>query len=162
MEKLLEKIANSKMRVKALKIASAISTVLIFVSFLSLLYVSYKAVKIQALYVSVICGVPFVLVSLFRHFFNAPRPYELYDFYKEPPKNKKGKSFPSRHVFSGFVIATTFLVYSVPVGIMIFLLSVLLSVARVLLGIHFIRDCVCGALIGVSASLIGLLVFNFI
>ena len=40
--------------------------------------------------------------------------------------------------------------------------AVILAVSRVLLGIHFIRDVVCGALVGVVSGVIGIVIFNLI
>ena len=54
-------------------------------------------------------GISFVAVSIFRKCYNAKRPYEIYDFKPLIPKDTIGKSFPSRHVFSIFVIGTTLL-----------------------------------------------------
>ena len=51
-------------------------------------------------------GISFVAVSIFRKCYNAKRPYEIYDFKPLIPKDTIGKSFPSRHVFSIFVIGT--------------------------------------------------------
>ena len=99
---------------------------------------------------------PFLAVSAVRFLINAPRPYELYDFYEKKPKEKHGKSFPSRHVYSAFVIATLAFVYSIPLGVSLALIGVSLAAARVLLGIHFIRDVLCGALIGTVSGLIGI------
>ena len=53
-------------------------------------------------------AVSFVIVTLFRKMYNAKRPYEVYDFEPVIQKNTLGKSFPSRHVFSIFIIAMTF------------------------------------------------------
>ena len=105
-------------------------------------------------------GVPFILVSILRHIINAPRPYELYDFYKTPPKQKCGKSFPSRHAYSAFSIATAAL-FILPwwVGAILITSAVFLCIARVLLGIHFIRDVLAGALIGIASAIIGILIF---
>ena len=49
-------------------------------------------------------GISFGAVSLFRWAFRAPRPYEVFETTPVIKKNTKGKSFPSRHVFSIFVI----------------------------------------------------------
>ena len=51
--------------------------------------------------------ISFILVSLYRNHVNAPRPYEVNDTEPIISKHSKGRSFPSRHVFSAFVIATT-------------------------------------------------------
>ena len=107
-------------------------------------------------------GVPFLLVTLLRKKLNAPRPYEIYDFYPTPPKNKKGLSFPSRHAFSAFAIGTYLAFVSPLLGGILLATSTLMCVARVLLGIHFIRDVLCGALIGTVATLIGKFIFYLI
>lgn len=162
MENILRKIASSKRSVKILKLISLISAIVVAFSFIALLYTAYKNAKIEVLYVLVITGVPFVCVSIFRHIFNAPRPYELYDFYPEKPREKEGKSFPSRHVFSGFVIGVVAFNYSLVFGILIIATSLILAASRILLGIHFVRDCVCGALIGIASALIGMWIFGLI
>ncbi|MCQ2413281.1 MAG: phosphatase PAP2 family protein [Clostridia bacterium] len=102
-----------------------------------------------------ILGIPFLLVSLLRMFINASRPCELLDFYGEIPKRKKGRSFPSRHTFSAFAVGTLVLFYLPGFGLGILAAGIALAVCRVLLGYHFPRDVVAGALIGTVSSLIG-------
>ena len=102
-------------------------------------------------------GIPFILVDVFRRIINAKRPYELYDFYECPPKKREGRSFPSRHAYSAFVIATLAFAFSIPAGIVMACLGLALCVSRVLLGIHFIRDVLCGAAVGIIAGVLGLL-----
>src|SRR5690625_3588755 len=63
--------------------------------------------------------ISFVIVSIFRNFINAPRPYEVSDTVPIIKKETKGKSFPSRHVFSVFVIATTLFYIFKPLGILV-------------------------------------------
>ncbi len=158
MEKLLEKIYRSKNSVTFLQTVSYISVALGALGFLAVLYLSYEKSLLEAVKVLVMHAVPFAVVSVFRHFFNAKRPYEVYSFYDARPKDKCGKSFPSRHVFSAFIIATFALRYSLLMGILLLALGFLLALARVLLGIHFVRDCVAGALIGIASAVIGILV----
>ena len=52
-------------------------------------------------------AVSFVGLSIVRKIINAPRPYEKFDMPPVLEKDTKGKSFPSRHVFSVFIIAMT-------------------------------------------------------
>ena len=77
---------------------------------------------------------------------------------EKEPKKKKGKGFPSRHVFSLFLIT----VMSFPVlpilSSVLLILGIALAVSRVLLGIHFLRDVIAGAAIGIASGGIGLLV----
>lgn len=109
-----------------------------------------------------ITGVPFVTVSIMRCVFNAPRPYELLEFYEKKPKAKLGKSFPSRHVFSVFVIATALLPSNLFLGIALLALGAALAVMRVLMGMHFIRDVAAGALMGIISAALGLIIVYFV
>ena len=129
-------------------------------AFLLLLYGAYAVSPLSLLKAFLICFIPFVIVSLVRRIINAPRPYELYDFYEESPRSKKGSSFPSRHVYSASVIATLLLFVYPIVGYVMLFFALLLAAIRVLLGIHFIRDVVCGGSLGVGAALLGAFIFT--
>ncbi|QFJ53506.1 phosphatase PAP2 family protein [Pseudobutyrivibrio xylanivorans] len=90
-------------------------------------------------------GVSFALVSFFRKVISSPRPYEAYNFVPALKKDTKGKSFPSRHVFSIFMVAFTYFQVSTVIGIVLLVLGVALAVIRVVGGVHFIKDVVAGA-----------------
>ena len=127
--------------------------VLLALSFLSSTLVGIKAIALTA--------VPFVLLSLFRRVLSLPRPYEVYDFGAlgiSAPRDKSGSSFPSRHVFSAFIIGTLFLSSQPVLGAIVLLMGVALGACRVLRGIHFIRDTIAGALIGTICGVIGLFI----
>lgn len=98
--------------------------------------------------------VAFVLLSVFRSRVNAPRPYEVFDAKPVISKDSKGKSFPSRHVFSIFLIATTFLAVcpNAAFGLVIEALGIALAAIRVMAGVHFPRDVIMGALLGIFAG----------
>lgn len=104
----------------------------------------------------VVPALSFVLVSVFRTVFDAPRPYESLDIEPLIRKDTKGKSFPSRHVFSTFVIALCWFSVSAPLGAALAVLGAAMAVVRVIGGVHFPRDVIAGALIGIAC---GLLVF---
>ncbi|MBP3309138.1 MAG: phosphatase PAP2 family protein [Clostridia bacterium] len=110
--------------------------------------------------VLVTTGVPFVAVSVMRRLLNSKRPYELLPFFSTPPKAKLGQSFPSRHVFSVFVIGSVLLASNLTVGLLLLLAGILLAAVRVLLGIHFVKDVAAGAVIGVISGIGGALIFG--
>jgi membrane-associated phospholipid phosphatase len=94
-------------------------------------------------------AVSFVAVSVFRSCFHAKRPYEVYDFAPLIEKETKEKSFPSRHVFSIFVIGSTMVWFYPVAGILIGLMGCVLAVVRVVAGVHFPKDVLAGAVIGI-------------
>ena len=98
-------------------------------------------------------AVSFLLVSLFRKKYSALRPYEVLDICPLIKKTTKGKSFPSRHVFSIFIIGMTFLDWNMWVGIIFLILGVLLAYIRVVGGVHFPKDVAAGALLGILCGL---------
>lgn len=100
-------------------------------------------------------AVSFLALSLFRRGLNRPRPYEALDIVPLIPRDKKGESFPSRHVFSVFVIAMTWGWVCPPVGWLLCVVGVLLAITRVVAGIHFPRDVLAGALLGVACGWVG-------
>ncbi len=95
-----------------------------------------------------------VFVTLLRYIVNAKRPYELYDYEPVVNKKTKGKSFPSRHTACAFIIAMAFLYIQLELGIIMLVLAVLIGLTRILSGVHFIRDVIGGALIGIIPGII--------
>ncbi len=104
----------------------------------------------------------FVAVSVFRKIYNAPRPYEMYGFEPLIPKKTLGKSFPSRHVFSIFVIAVTVGHYYPEACIGLGLAGVMLGALRVVSGVHFPRDVVAGGAVGIFFGIVANVLFHFI
>lgn len=100
-------------------------------------------------------GIPFIALSVFRKLWNRPRPYEALGITPLIPKEKKGQSFPSRHVFSAFIIAMCWLYYIPAVGVVLLVLAALLAVIRVVGGVHYISDVVAGFVFAVACGLIG-------
>ena len=104
-------------------------------------------------------AISFILLSLFRKYFNAPRPYEILDIKPIIKKDTKGKSFPSRHVFSAFLIAMTISYISLPIGVFLMATGCIIALVRVLGGIHFPKDVVAGGVVGIICAIIG---WNFL
>jgi membrane-associated phospholipid phosphatase len=158
MEKLLKTVYNSRKISSALKITSHAAVFISMLSYVAVIALLYIEEPIMAVRGVLATAIPFVIVSVARLLINAPRPYELYDFYEKRPKDKSGQSFPSRHVFSAFLVATVAYSVSIPLMIVNLVLGVAIAVSRVLLGMHFIRDVACGFLIGIVSGVVGILI----
>ena len=158
MESILRRVYSSRKISLSLRIISHISVAVAVLSYSLMLWHFYSKSGALALKFLIASAVPLVLVSLLRHVINAPRPYELYGFYSAPPKGKRGHSFPSRHTFSIFLIATFAVQVSLSLSVGLFLLGAALACARVLLGVHFIRDVAAGALVGIVSAVLGIFI----
>lgn len=99
--------------------------------------------------------ISFIIISLIRKFINAKRPYEKYNFKPILSKRTIGKSFPSRHIFSVFILATMYLQSDVKLAFAIFLVGILIAIIRVIGGVHFIKDVIFGAIIGLFFGIVG-------
>lgn len=100
----------------------------------------------------------FMAVSIVRKLFHKPRPYEIYDFQPVIPREKNGDSFPSRHVFSIVLIATLWFGIWRPAGIFLLFSGILLALIRVIGGVHFPKDVLCGAIIGILCGVLTLFI----
>lgn len=96
----------------------------------------------------------FVLLSLFRKICNAKRPYEVWEIIPLIPKDTKGNSFPSRHVFSTYLIAMAAWYLWPPLGILLCAAGIFLAAVRVIGQVHFVRDVAAGAAIGIAWGLL--------
>ena len=100
-------------------------------------------------------AVSFVGLSVVRKIINAPRPYEKFDMPPVLEKDTKGKSFPSRHVFSVFIIAMTIFYEHPGAGVLLGIIGLLLGIVRVLVGVHEPKDIIVGALAGIVCGIVG-------
>jgi len=150
-----ESICRRKYGKLVINLLDNLITFMIFVSYPLLgVYVFYfqRSLLIE---IALVPFVSFVCVSMFRNMVNARRPYEVFDFEPIIEKDTKKHSFPSRHVFSAFMVGMAYMQVSVQGAIDIFILGLLLAVLRVFGGVHFIKDVICGALIGLVLGYLG-------
>lgn len=162
MEKVWKKVVSSKTLTRILKSVDIFAVIFTVTAYaITLLFMFLAEKYLLSVKLALVCFVPFVIVTLVRRFVNAPRPYELYDFFEKPPKSSLGRSFPSRHAFSAFAIGTALCYVGLPLGIICLVLGLCLGACRVFLGIHFPRDVIAGAIIGTLSSVIGMLIVNF-
>lgn len=102
-------------------------------------------------------GICFVAVSIFRKVFNRPRPYEDPEINALKPREKKGESFPSRHVFSFFIISLLYYPFCPIFCLALLILGCLLAYLRVILGVHYPLDVCVGALLGIFGGILTIL-----
>ena len=156
---LYRRVYRHPRRVAALKIIGAAAVGFVVLTFLyALTLLAVFEDYLGALKLLIFSGVPFSAVSLLRKHVDLGRPYEVFDipeFDEMKQKRKMGESFPSRHVFSAFLLGTLWCIYNVPLGIAVMIFGTFIAVERVLLGIHFVRDVIAGGAIGVLSGLIG-------
>ena len=102
----------------------------------------------------VVPATAFVVVSIFRKLIYSPRPYTKYDITPLINKDKIGESFPSRHTLSAFLITMTGFYVYFPVGIVLTVISLIIAITRVVSGVHFTKDVIAGAVIGILSGII--------
>lgn len=137
---------------KILKVSYKFLPAVVFASYILFIFVSafiYGITDFTFLKITLVPFCTFAIVSVFRQIFNAQRPYEKYNITPLIAKDKKGQSFPSRHVASGFIIAMSFLYVNMILGIIFLIISAIIAITRVLAGVHFIKDVIAGALFSV-------------
>ena len=151
--KMVSNVKANKRLERALVFANQILTGIVYISFpILLVALGYNKRWSDLIKIVLVCGISFVLVSVFRYFFNAKRPYAMYEYEPVVAKEKEGQSMPSRHVFSAFVIAMSFAYINWKFSIIFFVVALLIAIHRVLIGVHFIKDVVVGAVIGIAAG----------
>lgn len=147
---------------KVIRILDKITTGSVYLTYMVFLIILLFNRDTRLWKVLFVPAISFVLLSVFRNYNNAPRPYEILDINPIINKKTKGKSFPSRHVFSTFIIAMTLYYVSSLVGIALMTIGVIIAVIRVLGGVHFPRDVIVGALVGILFGIIGWKLGNYL
>lgn len=155
---LSERIKNNNGLVKVINLLDKAITYITVIFYISYLIYGFFCIKRDGgllLYRSVIVPfVSFAIVSIYRKLVSSPRPYEVYDFVPVLVKDTKGKSFPSRHVFSIFIVSFTIMQTSIPLGALISVAGVALAVIRVVGGVHFIKDVIAGFAMAAIISIV--------
>jgi len=124
--------------------------------FLLLLFFSCysRKKKIVILSVAVVSATiaRFGVVGIIRYLYYRPRPFLVL------PVNQLisngSSSFPSGHAAFFFAVATAIYLYNKKWGMVFFAGSVLMTVSRVIGGVHYPLDIVAGALIGIAIAYI--------
>lgn len=156
-ERMTSVLRKNERAAKLLGTLNKVLTYVIFAAYPSMLVYLFIAKREMLLRAVIVPAVSFVLLSLFRRAVNCRRPYEVFGIPPVIPKKTKGKSFPSRHVFSVALIGVTALyaLESPIIGVIIIAIAVFMAFLRVFTGVHFPRDVIVGFLCGILMGAIG-------
>lgn len=130
-----------------------IMPLVMFIAYPALLLYAFFAMRGALLRLVLVPLGVFAGVTVLRILINERRPYERYGKPPVFPKDTKGKSFPSRHTASAFIIAMAFWYVSTPLGIAATAVAVLIELSRILAGAHYVHDVVGGMAIAVAAGI---------
>ncbi|MFZ3044208.1 MAG: phosphatase PAP2 family protein [Minisyncoccia bacterium] len=97
------------------------------------------------------------VTEIIRAFYHRPRPFSVFPTHQLITDS--AWSFPSGHATFFFAMATALYLYNKKWGIGFFLATILITVSRVIAGVHYPSDILGGALIGI---LVGYLTVFFI
>lgn len=140
---------NNKAANTALKIIYKYLPMLIFILYpIGIVWVFFKQSEILFQFVLVPLSV-FLMVTALRKLINEQRPYEKYGIEPVFAKDTKGKSMPSRHTASAFIISIAMLRINPYLGIGFLVVSFVIMFSRVLAGVHYIRDVFVGMTISI-------------
>jgi len=134
---------------------NTVLTVTVYIAYPSLLAYLFFSDRTRLLRCILIPAGMLLFVSGLRRVINRPRPYEALNIRPLINKDKKGQSMPSRHIFSVFMIAMTFLYVKPILSIPLFVIGVLLCAVRVIGGVHYLSDVLVGAAIGLLSGVLG-------
>lgn len=154
MDRLVNRVKENTVYVNLIKFFNQSITVIVYLLYPSILIKLVLDKDQFAWILFLLPMISFVLLSVFRSWYDAPRPYEVYDYEPILSKETKGNSFPSRHVFSIFVISTGITVLHSYLGSVLLILGFILAMCRYLGGVHFLKDVLVGAFSGILPWLI--------
>ena len=150
----ISKPFRNEITIKIINILNKSLTTLGYISYPILLFYVYIIQEDLLIKCILIPGIGFVLLSFIRKLINRKRPYETFDIKPLIQKDTKGKSMPSRHVFSMSIIAVSWFHVIPSIGVILIVCSIMIAFIRFIGGVHYLSDVVVGFL---SAIVWGLL-----
>ncbi len=96
-----------------------------------------------------------IITEIIRYFYHRPRPFSVYPIIQLVTDTHY--SFPSGHAAFFFALAIAIYFYNKKWGIGFFAAAILMTLARVIAGVHYPSDILGGAVIGILSAWI---VFN--
>ena len=94
----------------------------------------------------------FLIVEFIRWLWQRPRPFVENNI--NSLLTNTSPAFPSGHAAFFFAISTIIYLYNKKIGILFFIGSLLICLARVFVGIHWPTDILAGAIIGILSGLV--------
>jgi len=92
-----------------------------------------------------------IIVTLFRYFYNTPRPFDVIDGLKLLISHESSGSFPSGHTMFLVPLALTVYYLKPKIGIWFILGTILMGISRVVVGVHWPFDILGGFILGAIA-----------
>ena len=92
----------------------------------------------------------FIITEIIRFLYHRPRPFSVWHVTQLVSENKW--SFPSGHAVFFFAVAASIYIYNKKWGILFYIAAFLISVARVVAGVHYPTDIIGGAIIGILCA----------
>lgn len=114
-------------------------------------YKKYLEIAIKGILAALLSR--FVFTELIRFFWKRPRPF-IENHVNLLINKATESSFPSGHAAFYFALSTVVYFYNKKLGILFFLASILISIFRVFVGVHWPSDVLVGALIGIFSGIL--------
>ncbi len=104
--------------------------------------------------------VPFAVLvvnTVLRKVLNKPRPF-VREGIERLVSHEENGSFPSNHAASSMIIAFSWLWVYPPIGVLLMVLALFTGMSRVMTGVHYPLDVLCGWAVAAIGGLIGTVV----
>jgi len=145
---------HSKILDKLIIFLAAYSSYVLLSLLLILIYFSTysRKKKIEILSVSFVSAFisRFGVTTIIRSLYHLPRPFILYSVH--PLFIDNSWSFPSGHATFFFALAAALYWYNKKWGIIFFIATLLMTISRVIAGVHYPFDIAAGMIIGVAVA----------
>lgn len=137
---------------KLLKLIYQYVTLLVFLAYPLLLVYVLFAERDKLLKVVLVPLGTLILVTLLRKIINRQRPYEQFETPSVFDNKTEGKSMPSRHTASAFIIAAAFTYVNPVWGAFAFAAAALIALSRIAAGSHYISDVAVAIIISMTIA----------
>lgn len=123
---------------------------LVGASLIALLYFSHRSRMQQVQFFCVVAVSALIarvaIVEIIRYFIHRPRPFETMHF--QPLIPESSWSFPSGHATFFFAFAMAIYMHNKTWGVWFFVAALIISIARIITGVHYPSDILGGAIVG--------------